>query len=70
MQIDEAKGCTQRAMLKYGLSPEEGNKYQQFLKLLATFDASIDCYSENRLDGAISAGEHPHRKGLFAAGTM
>ncbi len=27
-----------RAVLKYGLEPEEGNRYQQFVRLLATFD--------------------------------
>eukprot|EP00826_Nyctotherus_ovalis_P029675 TRINITY_DN2352_c0_g1_i7.p1 TRINITY_DN2352_c0_g1~~TRINITY_DN2352_c0_g1_i7.p1 ORF type:complete len:111 (+),score=16.09 TRINITY_DN2352_c0_g1_i7:236-568(+) len=35
---DKSKALAQRAMLKYNLSSEEVAKYQEFIKLLATFD--------------------------------
>ena len=31
----------QRAMIKYNLSSEDGDKYQNFIQMLSTFDQSI-----------------------------
>eukprot|EP01022_Parablepharisma_sp_SALTPOND_P032986 TRINITY_DN87996_c0_g1_i1.p2 TRINITY_DN87996_c0_g1~~TRINITY_DN87996_c0_g1_i1.p2 ORF type:complete len:165 (+),score=1.33 TRINITY_DN87996_c0_g1_i1:149-643(+) len=41
MQADESKSCAQRAMIKYNLSIDEAGKYQQFIRLLSTFESSI-----------------------------
>lgn len=38
---DEANVYSQRAMIKYGLNPEEANKYQDFLRLALSFDQCI-----------------------------
>jgi len=41
LQFDETNIRTQKAMLKYNLSPEEANKYQQFIRLVSTFEQGI-----------------------------
>ena len=44
IQIEEPKACAQRVMIKYNLAPEEATKYQQFIRLLSTFESSKAVY--------------------------